>query len=111
MACAIIAKTIEITFVHKQKKFFLVFRRQTMDLIKEQKSAIRIIKGSAFFAVGSGECAAGIAKKRCRKQLRVVGIVGTVQFNEWLISRDHTALDGILINQCCQMAFTDAAFS
>lgn len=82
-----------------------------MDLIKEQKSAIRIIKGSALFAVGSGERAAGIAKQRCRKQLRVVSVVGTIQFNKWLISRDHAALDGILINQRRQMALTDSTFS
>jgi hypothetical protein len=48
MARTVIAKTVEIPFIHKQKQLFLVLCRETMHFIEKQKSAIGVIKGAAF---------------------------------------------------------------
>ena len=69
-----------------------------MNLVEEQKPAIGIIKGAAFFAVGSGESAPDIAEKGRRKQLRVIGVVGAVKLNERFVCCDNAAFEGILIN-------------
>ena len=109
MARTVIAKTVEIPFIHKQKQLFLVLCRETMHFIEKQKSAIGIIKGAAFLAVSAGESAAGIAEKGCRKQLRIVGVIGAVKLNEGFVRCDNPALESVLINQHRQMAFADAA--